>query len=226
MLQADGAEYLVLEFVEGSTLAEQLAHGPLRQHEALFLARQISLALEAAHDKGIVHRDLKPANIKVTPDGAVKILDFGLAKVFRRGHLESVPAENDARDPLGNYNQIYATPAYMSPEQTQGKQVDERTDVWAFGCVLYQMLTGRKPFEAKTAPEIVREIAQTEPDWGLLPRETTPEIRSLLRDCLQKRVEARLQHGRDLRLRIEQIESRLTGTSTIPIGYENDARNP
>ena len=160
--EAGGVRGLVLELVEGATLAERLASGPLPVQEALSVARQIAEALEAAHEKGIIHRDLKPANIKITPDGTVKVLDFGLAKVFaREGSEYDLSAKpsitiDDTREGV-----IAGTAAYMSPEQARGKAVDKRTDIWAFGCVLYEMLTARPPFRGETVSDTHRRNPRT-----------------------------------------------------------------
>ena len=173
--EADGIRGLVLELVEGATLAERLALGPLPIQEALEVARQIADALEAAHDKGIIHRDLKPANIKITSDGTVKVLDFGLAKVFATegsGHDLSQAAEpRHTREGV-----IAGTATYMSPEQARGKAVDKRTDIWAFGCVLYEMLTARPAFGGETASDTIAAILEREPDWNGLPAQTPPSF--------------------------------------------------
>ena len=161
---------LVLELVEGPTLADRLAKGPLPPTEALNIARQIAEALEAAHEKGIIHRDLKPANIKITPDGAVKVLDFGLAKAAAGDgaapDLSQLPTMtiDGTREGL-----IVGTPAYMSPEQARGQPVDKRTDIWAFGCVLYEMLTGRRAFAGGHPADIIAAVVRSEPDWTELP---------------------------------------------------------
>ena len=159
--EAGGLRCLVLEFVEGPTLAERVARGPLSVKEALAVARQIASALEAAHARGIVHRDLKPANIKITPAGEVKVLDFGIGKIADVG-----TADVTARTATGL---ILGTPAYMSPEQARGLTVDKRTDIWAFGCVLFEMLAGRRPFDARTASDTVARILEREPEWVTLP---------------------------------------------------------
>ena len=168
--EADGVRGLVLELVEGTTLAERLAQGPLPVPEALATARQIADALEAAHDKGIIHRDLKPANIKITSDGTVKVLDFGLAKVFAGADSGE---DSSQTLPMGAPRHARAssqgTAAYMSPEQARGKTVDKRTDIWAFGCVLYEMLTARPPFRGETSSDTIAAILEHEPDWSLLP---------------------------------------------------------
>src|SRR4051812_28140936 len=161
----DGVRGLVLELVEGTTLAERLAIGPLPIHEALAIARQIADALEAAHEKGIIHRDLKPANIKITADGTVKVLDFGLAKVFATEESGDASQPRPMSVEPSRDGVIAGTTAYMSPEQARGKAVDKRTDIWAFGCVLYEMLTARQAFPGETASDSIAAILGHEPDW-------------------------------------------------------------
>src|SRR5262249_45721356 len=159
----------------------RLAASPMPVNEALPTARQIAEALEAAHAKSIIHRDLKPANIKVASEGIVKVLDFGLAKA-----LSAEGSESDlSRLPTVTMDRILGTPAYMSPEQARGRTVDKRTDVWAFGCVLYQMLTGRVPFPGETGSDAIAAILGREPDWRLLPDATPASIQRLLRRCLE-----------------------------------------
>ena len=158
----DGVRGLVLELVEGATLAERLASGPLPIQEALTVARQIAEALEAAHEKGIIHRDLKPANIKITPDGTVKVLDFGLAKVFAREGSGNDSSQTPAITIKETREGVIAgTAAYMSPEQARGKAVDKRTDIWAFGCVLYEMLTARPAFRGETVSDTIAANPRT-----------------------------------------------------------------
>ena len=168
-----GTYALVLELVEGPTLADRIAQGPLPLDEALPIAREIAEALEAAHEQRIIHRDLKPANIKLRPDGLVKVLDFGLAEAF---------------DPSGSAESggFAGTAAYMSPEQVRGKSIDKRCDIWAFGCVLYEMLTGRRPFEGQDVPEVLARVVEQEPEFDALPAATPVPIRRLLRRCLEK----------------------------------------
>ena len=168
-----GTYALVLELVEGPTLADRIAQGPLPLDEALPIAREIAEALEAAHEQRIIHRDLKPANIKLRPDGLVKVLDFGLAEAF---------------DPGGSAQSggFAGTAAYMSPEQARGKSIDKRCDIWAFGCVLYEMLTGHRPFEGQDVPDVLARIVEQEPDFAALPAATPTPIRRLLRRCLDK----------------------------------------
>jgi eukaryotic-like serine/threonine-protein kinase len=177
---------LVLELVEGDTLAERLRRGALPVTEALALARQIAEALAAAHRKGIVHRDLKPANIKVTPGGTVKVLDFGLAKAGGEPSMADLTHSPTVTVHGTEQGVILGTAAYMSPEQTRGQAVDKRTDVWAFGCVLYELLTGVSPFPGKTVSDTIAKILEREPDWQKLPRSTPARVRALLRRCLQK----------------------------------------
>jgi serine/threonine-protein kinase len=187
---------LVLELVEGPTLADRIAQGPLPLDETLAIARQIVEALEAAHEHGIIHRDLKPANVKLRPDGTVKVLDFGLAKAFDRGVAvaDSVsPSPGPANPTVTSIGSILGTASYMSPEQASGKAVDQRTDVWAFGCVLYEMLTGRRPFdppeqsdEGHDVTAILARILEHEPDFDALPASTPVPVRRLVRRCLEK----------------------------------------
>src|SRR5687767_9674517 len=177
--EAEGLHAIVLELVEGETLADRLVGGPVPVAEALAIARQIADALDAAHEKGIIHRDLKPANIKVTPDGVVKVLDFGLAKAAI-DELEG-PAVTVGNTQEGT---ILGTAAYMSPEQARGHAVDKRTDIWAFGCVLYELLTGQVAFAGETVSDTIAAILGQAPDWGALPPTTPPLVRRLLQRCL------------------------------------------
>ena len=211
---------IVLELVEGETLAERIARGPIELDETLSIARQIAGALEAAHDRGVVHRDLKPANIKITPDGIVKVLDFGLAKMAEREAsgvgLSASPTFNVHATQAGV---ILGTAAYMSPEQARGKPVDRRADIWAFGCVLYEMLTGRKTFEGgDTVSDAVAAILKTEPDWKALPADTPPHIRRLVRLCLLKDPQKRLPHIGLARLEIDEgyIDEPAVAPSIVP----------
>ena len=178
------ARALILELVEGETLAERIARGPLLVGEALRVAGQLGAALDAAHKRGIVHRDLKPANIKVTTEGVVKVLDFGLAKAF---DSQSRLSESPTMMTLGTHaGVVMGTPGYMSPEQARGHPVDGRTDIWAFGCVLFEMLTGRRTFDGQTMSDAIARILEREPDWAALPRATPPPVRDLLKRCLDK----------------------------------------
>jgi serine/threonine protein kinase len=190
-----GSNYLVLELVEGETLARRLDRvGPLALEEMLDIALQIAEALEAAHGQGIVHCDLKPANVKITPAGRVKVLDFGLAKALREDRIEeSGPFLTDGAAPATLTGQVLGTPAYMSPEQARGSDVDTRTDVWAFGCLVYELLTGKQVFRAVTSADTITAVLEGEPDWHALPSSTPSKIRKLLRDCLEKDTGRRLQ---------------------------------
>jgi Tol biopolymer transport system component len=212
--EADGIRGLVLELVEGATLADSLALGPLPIQAALTIARQIAEALEAAHEKGIVHRDLKPANIKITPDDTVKVLDFGLAKVFgsqgagRDAFQMPTITIEETRDGV-----IAGTAAYMSPEQARGKTVDKRTDIWAFGAVLYEMLTARWAFRAETISDTIAAILEHEPDWSALPAQTPVSIRRLLQRCLEKDPKRRWRDVGDARLEIEEALGAIASSS-------------
>jgi serine/threonine-protein kinase len=197
--------YLVMELVPGETLAERIKRdGAVPVEESLTIAKQIAEALEAAHEKGIIHRDLKPANVKVTPEGKVNVLDFGLAKAFA-GDTSTEDIGNSPTLSMAATMQgvILGTAAYMSPEQAKGKAVDKRTDIWAFGCVLYELLCGRPAFEGEDVTEILAAVVKTEADWGRLPEATPPAIRKLLRRCLRKDKRQRLADASDLRIEIE-----------------------
>src|SRR5437773_2338091 len=160
-------KFLVMELVGGETLSERIKRG-IPVDESLGIAKQICEALEAAHEKGIIHRDLKPANVKITPDGKVKVLDFGLAKVFENEQANAALSNSPTLSmTTTNAGIILGTAAYMSPEQAKGKETDRRTDVWSFGCVLYEMLTGQPPFAGESVAEIIGGVLKTEPDWNL-----------------------------------------------------------
>src|SRR5215831_7762131 len=199
---------LVMELVEGPTLADRIRQGPIPIDEALAIAKQICEALEYAHERGIVHRDLKPANIKLTPSGTVKVLDFGLAKAVE-GAATSVDMSNSPTiTPIATQSGILlGTPAYMSPEQARGKPVDRRADIWAFGCVLFEMLAGKLAFNGETVTDTLAAVINMPPDWSLLPATTPSEIRSLLRRCLQRETRQRLQAIGDARIAVEEILS-------------------
>jgi serine/threonine protein kinase/Tol biopolymer transport system component len=192
---------LVLELIDGPTLAYRLDRGALPVREALGIGRQIAAALEAAHEKGIVHRDLKPANIKLTPTGVVKVIDFGIAKIDRSGFRDQAMATATST------GTIIGTAAYMSPEQARGGRIDKRTDIWAFGCVLFEMLTGRQPFDAGTASDQIARILDHDPDWTRLPAVVPPPIGKLLKRCLNKDPADRLHDIADARLEIADVLS-------------------
>jgi serine/threonine protein kinase/tetratricopeptide (TPR) repeat protein len=205
--EAGGVRFIVMELVPGDTLSEKLSHGPLPLVEALKIARQIADALEAAHERGIIHRDLKPANIKVTPEGRVKVLDLGLAKAFDAKGTPFEPDVSLSPTIVSDGTQpgvILGTAEFMSPEQARGKPVDKRTDIWSFGCVLYELLTGRRIFGGETASDILAAILTAEPRWDLLPRDTPPRIRELLRRTLEKDPNRRLRDIGDAGIEIDQ----------------------
>ena len=213
--QSNDIRALVMELVEGETLADRIAHGPIRLEEALSIAKQIAEALEAAHEQGIIHRDLKPANIKLRPDGTVKVLDFGLAKL---AETHGTPAAVMSNSPtltspamMTGVGMLLGTAGYMSPEQARGKVVDKHADIWAFGCVLYEMLTGKPAFEGDDVSEVLASVLAREPDWTVLPRELSPALGIVLRRCLHK---DRKQRIRD----IGDVSLALTGAfDTTPV---------
>jgi eukaryotic-like serine/threonine-protein kinase len=201
---ADGIRALVMELVEGPTLADRIAQGPIAVDDAMAIARQITEALEAAHQQGIIHRDLKPANIKVRDDGTIKVLDFGLAKLTNADGataLSQVPTVTAAT----RTGTVLGTVAYMSPEQARGRAVDSRTDIWAFGCVLYGLLSGRRAFSGETVSDTLAAVLERQPDWSALPTGTPAGIRRLLRRCLEKEPKRRLHHIADARGEIDDI---------------------
>jgi serine/threonine protein kinase len=203
--QAEGKRFLVLELVEGETLAQRLTKGPFPVKEALGICRQIAEALEAAHDKGVIHRDLKPANVMITEGDKVKILDFGLAKALS-DETQSVDSSQSPTltEAMTRPGVILGTAAYMSPEQAKGKAVDKRADIWAFGCILYECLTGKRAFEGETVTETLASVLKNEPDWQALPATTPPNIGFVLRHCLDKNMRQRLHDAADVRVVIEE----------------------
>lgn len=198
---------LAMELVEGPTLADHLAAGPIPIDEVLTIARQIAAALEAAHERGIIHRDIKPANVKVTEDATVKVLDFGLAKVF----VDETPDADLSHSPTlvkgTQAGMILGTAAYMSPEQAKGKAVDKRSDIWAFGCVLFEMVTGKQSFSGETLTDILASVVRAEPDWGSLPEGTPEAVSRLLRRCLNKDQKQRLRDIGEARIAIEDLQA-------------------
>jgi serine/threonine-protein kinase len=207
---------LILELVEGPTLADRIAHGPIPIGEAVPIARQIADALEEAHRRGIIHRDLKPANIKVRGDGSVKVLDFGLAKLIDAGPTPSRSAGVAQQDPAYTATPTLTSPAlmtgvgiilgtatYMSPEQARGKELDARADIWAFGCVLYEMLTGRRAFPGDDVTETIAAVVKSEPEWSALPHDLPAALRVYLRRCLEKEPRNRVSSIGDMRLALD-----------------------
>ena len=202
--ESDGVKALVLELVEGPTLAERIALGPIPVEEALPIARQIAEALEAGHEAGVIHRDVKPANVKVREDGTVKVLDYGLAKALEGEGTRGSDSELSQSPTLTRQGTqvgvILGTAAYMSPEQAKGKRVDRRTDIWAFGAVIYEMLTGKHAFAGDDVSDTLAAVLRAEPDWDALPSETTESLRLLLRLALNKDAKKRIQSIGDARL--------------------------
>src|SRR4029453_2089650 len=196
--ESEAVRCLVLELVEGETLAERLKRGRIPVAEALVICRQIVEALEAAHEVGIVHRDLKPGNVMITPGGVVKVLDFGIAK---RMATDASPSSQESVDAL-SLSVILGTPSYMSPEQTRGKRADKRTDIWAFGCVVYEVLPEKRAFEKETVPATLAAIVERGPDWSALPKTTPARVEDLLRRCLHKDPLWRLRDIGDARIDI------------------------
>ena len=213
---------LVMELVEGEDLSARMVRGAIPLEDVLPIAKQIADAVEAAHEQGIIHRDLKPANVKVRPDGLVKVLDFGLAKA-----LSAEPNASSSR-PLSmsatitspammtGIGVILGTAAYMSPEQARGKPVDRRSDIWAFGCVLYEMLTGKAAFHGDGVTDTLAAVMRAEPDWSLLPAAVPPSIRALLHRCLQKDTRQRLQAIGDARIALEEVLTGAAPSMTAP----------
>ncbi len=215
--ESGGMTALVMELVEGDDLSQRIARGAIPIDEALPIAKQIAEALEAAHDQGIIHRDLKPANIKVRPEGTVKVLDFGLAKAMAPvGSVPNVSQSPTITTPamMTRVGVILGTAAYMSPEQARGKPVDKRADIWAFGCVLYEMLTARRAFAGEDVTDTMAFIITNEPDWNALPIETPPSLRRLLRRCLEKDLRRRLHDIGDARLEIEDTGHEAPGDAS------------
>ena len=215
---ADGTTALILELIEGDTLAARIQRGAIPVADALKLALQIAEALEAAHEKGIIHRDLKPANIKVTPDGKVKVLDFGLAKAFE-GAQADPNATNSPTLSMAATQQgvILGTAAYMSPEQAGGEATDTRADIWSFGVVLFEMLTGRQLFTGKNVSHILAEVVRAEPTWNRLPVDLHPRVRVLLERCLEKEARDRLSGISDAQVEIKKVLADPNGVIVQPV---------
>ncbi len=216
--ESSGTNFLVLELVEGDTLADRIKAGPIPVDESLKLALQIAEALEAAHEKGVIHRDLKPANIKVTPEGKVKVLDFGLAKAFAGEqaelNLSNSPTLSNAATQQGI---ILGTAAYMSPEQARGKAVDKRADIWAFGCVLFEMLTGQPAFSGQDVSDVFAAVIRAEPEWRNLPANLPGRLREVLERCLSKNLKDRYHDISDVRGDIQRIQTDPSGVLVQPV---------
>jgi serine/threonine-protein kinase len=207
--------FLVMELIPGETLADRIKRGPIPAREALGIATQICEALEAAHEKSIVHRDLKPANVKITPEGKVKVLDFGLAKAYEPESANESSANSPTMISMAatNAGMILGTAAYMSPEQAKGRKVDRRTDIFALGCVLFEMLTGQRAFDGDDVTDILSAVLRMEPNWTLLPADAPPAISTLLRLCLEKNARNRRSDATDVRIDIEQaLKEPITGS--------------
>ena len=208
--ESGGVTALVMELVEGEDLSQRIARGPIPVDETLPIAKQIAEALEAAHEQGIIHRDLKPANIKVRSDGTVKVLDFGLAKAIEgAGSAGEVGGRVDVADDhvarATQVGMILGTAAYMAPEQAKGRSVDKRADIWAFGVVLYEMLTGRRAFEGEDVSDLLVAVLSKDVNLGALPAGTPPRLRALVRECLVRDPRQRLRDIGDARLVLDKI---------------------
>ena len=195
-LETGATHFLVMELVKGETLARRLKSGVFAVEDALDIAKQVAEALEAAHEQGIIHRDLKPANVMITPEGKVKVLDFGLAKAMTEGTDTTDVDRANSPTITADYTRpgvVLGTAAYMSPEQARGRPLDKRTDIWSFSCVLYECLGGSRPFSGETTTDMIARILEHEPDWNILPPGTPSTVRTLLRRCLQKDRKERLR---------------------------------
>ena len=214
-----GAHVLVLELIDGGTLDDRLSRGPIAVEQALKIALQIAGALEAAHERGVVHRDLKPANVAITPDGRVKVLDFGLAKALDASGGKA-PLVTALRTEIGA---VMGTPAYMSPEQARGEVTGRQVDIWALGAMLYEMLTGVSPFACDTTAETLARVLEAQPDFNLLPRTTPANARHLLKRSLEKDPKRRLQHSGDVRI---ELEDAITALASGPQAALVDPAEP
>ncbi len=212
-----GRPVLIMELVEGETLAARISRGNMTICEALDICRQIAEGVEAAHEKGIIHRDLKPANVMLTDGGQIKILDFGLAKAAAAAEgRERATGSLEGTDSMTGPGTLLGTAAYMSPEQARGKQVDKRCDIWSFGCILFECLTGKPPFKGETVSDTVARILETAPEWNLLPAQTPPLVRTLLQWCLQKEAASRVHDIADARLAITEALAQAPVAATVP----------
>src|SRR5437764_11870753 len=225
--ESEGVHALVLELVEGPTLADRLTHGPIPIDDALPIARQIADALGAAHDQGIVHRDLKPANIKLRPDSTVKVLDFGLAKAMEPAAAvgpDATASPTITSPAMTRMGVILGTAAYMSPEQAKGRAADKRSDVWAFGCVLYEMLAGQRAFQGEDVSDTLAAVLRGEPEWTALPADVPPHIRAIVKRCLEKDRKARIPDISAVRFLVDEGAGATTVTPLAPLA--TSARTP
>src|SRR5262249_28824194 len=218
--ESDNTRCIVMELVEGETLHDRLKRGSIPVDETLRIAQQIAEGLEAAHERGIIHRDLKPANIKVAPGGRIKVLDFGLAAIRESEALPAAASHSPTM--MSTPAMIMGTAAYMSPEQARGKTVDKRSDIFSFGCVLYEMLTGRQAFGGEDVPDILSRILQRDPDWSALPLDLSPQVGTILRRCLEKDLMNRRRDIRDVRI---DIENALHEPATAPLSSRGVERS-
>ena len=215
--EEDGStRYIVMELVEGETLAERLSGGALPVADALRIGAGIVEALEVAHEKGVIHRDLKPANIKLNREGKVKVLDFGLAKAMDLPFAGDVSRTPTLVMDESRPGDIVGTPEFMSPEQARGKETDRRTDIWAFGCILFEMLSGKRAFTGETIPDALLAILDREPAWAALPVRTPPRVRELLARCLEKDPARRLRDAGDARLELDAALLEMSGRASRP----------
>jgi TolB-like protein/Tfp pilus assembly protein PilF len=228
--KSDGVTFIVMELVGGESLSKVLSRGALPSSDALRIAAQVAGALEAAHDRRIIHRDLKPANVKLTASGQAKVLDFGLARMIPDGAQEEPSPDQEDPTALTQAGAVMGTPPYMSPEQIRGQELDAGTDIWAFGCLLYELLTGRRAFAAETPSDTMAAVLQADPDWTALPPEVPENIRELTRRCLTKDRDQRLRHIGDARIELEEAHAALRGlargTSRSSISWPAPARTP
>ena len=222
--ESSGERLLVLELVPGPTLAERIASGPLPPGEALSIGRQIAEAVEFAHAHGVLHRDLKPGNVKCTPDGRVKVLDFGLAKAVAADSGAGEREDPTLSEGDTHEGTVLGTPAYMSPEQARGQEVDRRADVWSFGCILYELLTRRRAFGRETRSDTLAAVLQQEPDWSALPAATPEAIRTLLRRCLQRDRDRRVHDMADVRIELDETLSS-TARASVPAARGPDPKS-